>query len=183
MRARVPCCRNFPATIFQAWTQSTDLLELGLDSLLLTQAATLFQRKFGVRITFRQLMEELSSLDAIASHLDAQLPPEAFAPAAAATPQAVSTMAPAAGGQPNAVFEQLLQQQQQLTNQLLELMGRQPVAAPVVVAAPAAPSAARGAGSLDGTEAGGQVSRSVQADGPKRRECALSGAEPRSGQR
>ncbi len=119
---------------------STDLLELGLDSLLLTQAATLFQRKFGVRITFRQLMEELSSLDAIALHLDAQLPPEAFAPAAAPAPQAVSTTAPAAGGQPNTVFEQLLQQQQQLTNQLLEFMGKQPVAAPVVVAAPAAPA-------------------------------------------
>ena len=28
---------------------STDLLELGLDSLLLTQAAQLIQRKFGVR--------------------------------------------------------------------------------------------------------------------------------------
>ena len=119
---------------------STDLLELGLDSLLLTQAATLFQRKFGVRLTFRQLMEELSSLDAIASHLDAQLPPEAFAPAAAPAPQAVSTMAPAAGGQPNAVFEQLLQQQQQLTNQLLALVGKQPVAAPVAVAAPAVPA-------------------------------------------
>jgi amino acid adenylation domain-containing protein len=55
---------------------SADLLELGLDSLLLTQAATLFQRKFGVSITFRQLMEELSSLDAIAEHLNAKLPPE-----------------------------------------------------------------------------------------------------------
>ena len=53
-----------------------DLLELGLDSLLLTQAATLFQRKFGVRISFRQLMEDLTSCDAIASYLDAQLPPE-----------------------------------------------------------------------------------------------------------
>ena len=60
---------------------ATDLLELGLDSLLLTQAATLFQRKFGVSITFRQLMEELSSLEAIASHLDAVLPPAAFAAA------------------------------------------------------------------------------------------------------
>ncbi len=59
---------------------SADLLELGLDSLLLTQAATLFQRKFGVSITFRQLMEELGSLDTIASYLDAKLPPEAFAP-------------------------------------------------------------------------------------------------------
>ena len=46
------------------------LLELGLDSLLLTQAASLFQRKFGVSLSFRQLMEDLSSVDAIATYLD-----------------------------------------------------------------------------------------------------------------
>ena len=40
---------------------STDLLELGLDSLLLTQAAQLIQRKFEVQITFRQLMEEVEA--------------------------------------------------------------------------------------------------------------------------
>ena len=38
-----------------------------------------------------------------------------------------------------------------------------------------------GAGTVDGAEARGQVSRSIQADGPKRRQCSLSGAEPRSG--
>ena len=57
---------------------SSDLLELGLDSLLLTQAAQLIQRKFGVPVTFRQLMEELSSVDTIASHVDASLPREAY---------------------------------------------------------------------------------------------------------
>ena len=59
---------------------ATSLLELGLDSLLLTQAAQVFHRKFGVSITFRQLMEELGSLQQIAEHLDATLPAEAFAP-------------------------------------------------------------------------------------------------------
>ena len=43
----------------------TSFLEIGLDSLLLTQAATLFQRKFGVPISFRQLMEDLSTIDAV----------------------------------------------------------------------------------------------------------------------
>ena len=52
---------------------TTGLLELGLDSLLLTRAAHLLQRKFGVSITFRQLMEELNSLDTIASYLDAKM--------------------------------------------------------------------------------------------------------------
>jgi acyl transferase domain-containing protein len=113
--------------------ESADLLELGLDSLLLTQAAQLFQRKFGVSITFRQLMEELSSLGAIASHLDATLPPEAFAAKPAAPPSlTTASSAPAmtieAGSSQNAILEQLLQQQQLLTNQVLQLMGRQPVA-------------------------------------------------------
>src|SRR5205814_1219090 len=111
---------------FAAVDVSASFLELGLDSLLLTQAAQLFQRKFGVRITFRQLMEDLCSLDALATHLDVTLPPEAFAPAqpAAMAPQeAPAVMSPGAAG-----LEQLLQQQLQLTNQLLQVMGRQPVA-------------------------------------------------------
>jgi acyl transferase domain-containing protein len=58
---------------------SSSLLELGLDSLLLTQAAQVFHKKFGVSISFRQLMEELGSLKDIAEYLDSKLAPEAFA--------------------------------------------------------------------------------------------------------
>ena len=119
---------------------SADLLELGLDSLLLTQASQLFQRKFGVAITFRQLMEELSSLDAIASHLDSSLPPEAFAPAPASVPMA-PLVAPTQAVSATPALEQLLLQQQQLTNQLLQLLGRQPAAAPAA-SLPSAPALA-----------------------------------------
>jgi amino acid adenylation domain-containing protein len=116
------------------------LLELGLDSLLLTQAAQVFHRKFGVSITFRQLMEELSSLQAIAEHLDATLPAEAFAaPVAQVAAPVAGTrgFATAAqqnfavtgysgnGGAPNSVLEQILLQQQALTQQILQLMGRE----------------------------------------------------------
>jgi acyl transferase domain-containing protein len=118
---------------FSTVDPSSNLLELGLDSLLLTQASLLFQRKFGIPITFRQLMEEISSLDAIALHLDAKLPAEAFV-AAPAVPPIVAPDVPAGTSlvpnMPNSVFEQLLQQQQKLTSQLLHLMGRQPVATP-----------------------------------------------------
>lgn len=109
---------------------STDLLELGLDSLLLTQAAQLIQRKFGVQISFRQLMEELSSLDAIASQLDASLPAEAYVEriVPAEAPQSAQGNAAVAGTISYSVLEQILQQQQQLTNQVLQLMGRQPSA-------------------------------------------------------
>ena len=68
---------------------STSFLEIGLDSLLLTQAATLFRRKFGVAVSFRQLMEDLSTIDSLATHLDEQLPAGAFAPVAAAQPKRV----------------------------------------------------------------------------------------------
>jgi glutamate-1-semialdehyde aminotransferase/aryl carrier-like protein len=51
-------------------------LELGFDSLFLTQLATEFQREYGLRITFRQLFDELPTLRALAEHIDAQLPPE-----------------------------------------------------------------------------------------------------------
>jgi amino acid adenylation domain-containing protein len=127
---------------------SLNLLELGLDSLLLTRGAQLFQRKFGVPITFRQLMEELSSLAAIADYLDSALPPEAFVDQPVVpVAQPATAAAPAAGVVAGSVLEQLLQQQQQLTNQLLQMLGQQ-VPAPVapargalvpIIAAPPSP--------------------------------------------
>ncbi len=111
---------------------ATSLLELGLDSLLLTQAAQVFHRKFGVSITFRQLMEELGSLQQIAEHLDATLPAEAFAPPAAPMSVTAMTQQTVAAGTlgtsniPNSILEQILQQQQALTQQVLQLMGRAP---------------------------------------------------------
>ncbi len=43
--------------------------EIGFDSLLLTQVATQIRNRFKVKITFRQLLGELSSIDAVARHL------------------------------------------------------------------------------------------------------------------
>jgi len=106
-----------------------NFLELGLDSLLLTQAAHLFQRKFGISISFRQLMEELSSLDAVVSHLAATLPPEAFTEKPA-TPLSSPASTPAVTSSQGTVLEELLRQQQQLTNQVLQLLGRQPISSP-----------------------------------------------------
>lgn len=44
-------------------------LEMGLDSLFLTQVATSLSKKFGVKISFRQLNEELPNLDKLADHI------------------------------------------------------------------------------------------------------------------
>jgi amino acid adenylation domain-containing protein len=52
----------------------TTFFEMGFDSLLLTQVATSLKKRFQVKITFRQLLEELTSLQAIAVYIDGQMP-------------------------------------------------------------------------------------------------------------
>lgn len=49
-------------------------IEMGLDSLLLTQVAMLLKKQFAVSISFRQLNEELGNLDLLATYLEAYLP-------------------------------------------------------------------------------------------------------------
>ena len=56
-------------------TAST-FFDLGFDSLLLTQASQSLRQKFGVKITFRQLLEDLLSIDAVSAYLDANVPSE-----------------------------------------------------------------------------------------------------------
>ena len=58
-----------------------NFLELGLDSLVLTQMAITCRNEFNTPITFRELNDELSTPDLLASHLDAVLPKEVYAPA------------------------------------------------------------------------------------------------------
>jgi len=128
----------------------TNFIELGLDSLMLTQVAVQLQKTFEVPVNFRQLMGDCSSLDRLAGMLDAALPAEAApAPVAvqavAAVPVAVApavAMAPVAlpaldGG--NDFTRQVIAQQMQLMAQQLALLSGG-VAAPVAVAPVAAPA-------------------------------------------
>jgi acyl transferase domain-containing protein/glutamate-1-semialdehyde aminotransferase/thioesterase domain-containing protein/aryl carrier-like protein len=69
---------------------TTSLLEFGLDSLLLTQVATLLRKRYRARITFRQLMEKLSTIDAIAAYLDETLPPDPVPTVSLTTPPAAT---------------------------------------------------------------------------------------------
>jgi amino acid adenylation domain-containing protein len=57
-------------------------IEMGLDSLLLTQISIALKKNFSAPITFRQLNEEFNNLDQLAAYLDTQLPPDT-------TPQAM----------------------------------------------------------------------------------------------
>ena len=125
-------------------------VELGLDSLSLTQIAIQLKQTFKVNITFRQLMESFRSLDSLAAYLDAELP--ASAPAAPAfapeTAMADSPLGPAPAGASATLMEQVIQQQMQLMAQQLALLRGAPLAgmpAGAVAAAavrPAAPAPA-----------------------------------------
>ncbi len=55
-------------------TPDMTFLEIGLDSLLLTQVALIFKKAFNVPLTFRQLNEEYATLDQLAVYLDQTLP-------------------------------------------------------------------------------------------------------------
>ena len=88
---------------------SVSFLEMGFDSLFLTQASQGLSAKFGVKITFRQLQDELSTLSSLADHIEKALPPARPRPAAAPAPAA------------NAL-ERVLDQQLELTGKLLEMI-------------------------------------------------------------
>jgi len=131
--------------------------EMGVSSLLLIQAGQAIKRDFGVEISLVQFFEELSTLDALAAHLDARLPPDAPPAAAppaqpAAQPPAPEPVAPSAawaatpapvGGEAllTGAVDRLLGQMLQLMSQRLEALqqGAPAVAAPPAVNAPPAP--------------------------------------------
>ncbi|MGK0188016.1 MAG: amino acid adenylation domain-containing protein [Verrucomicrobiales bacterium] len=59
-------------------------LELGFDSLLLTQAGKELKDHFGVIVTLRQLIDEFTNIDSMTSHLDECVEPTKFQTPAAA---------------------------------------------------------------------------------------------------
>ena len=61
-------------------------IELGVDSLILTQIAITCKKEFNIPISFRQLNEEFSSPELLANYLDETLPEHMFAPLKVETP-------------------------------------------------------------------------------------------------
>jgi len=108
-------------------------LELGFDSLVLTQASLALKNKFKVDITFRQLLEEFTTLDDLAVYLDSVLPAGQFEPeraASATTP--VADVALSSIGDVAASVSQVLSERavnasaiETVISQQLQLMARQ----------------------------------------------------------
>lgn len=140
-----------------AMDPATSFLELGFDSLFLTQVAQQLFSAFGLKVTFRQLLERESSLDALAAYVGERVP--AFASQAAANAQTAPAISFACATPPPAVsstgasdLERILSSQvaamSDLFGRQLDVLGRgapaaappsspRPVSAePVTVAAP-----------------------------------------------
>ena len=122
-------------------------IELGLDSLTLTQAALQVKQQFKVKLTFRQLMEQYRSFNTLAEFLDASLPAESVAAPAPPPADFAPLQAPAQGMAPGAggdLMQQVIAQQMQLMAQQLAMLRGAPATpfVPTPAPAPNAPVAA-----------------------------------------
>ena len=112
--------------------------DLGFDSLLMTQVGQALRQKFGVKISFRQLMESLVTIGAVADYLDEQLPagapanPVPSAPKTAASSKPASaSVAPTGSSSKNAAaIDRIVKQQFDLMNRQLELLRGVGISAP-----------------------------------------------------
>ncbi len=100
---------------------TANFIELGFDSLLLTQVSMAIQSRFKGKITFRQLLGDIGSLDAVADYLDRTLPAEAFTAAPVAAQRASSL--PAATGNESALEQLIRRQMEMMAEQLTLLRG------------------------------------------------------------
>ncbi len=118
---------------------AASFVELGFDSLTLTQIALKLKNEFALPITFRQLMGSEPNFEALAAYLDDKLPKEVAPVTPQAQPQAATTLqvtasAPvvahlmpampvmAASGGASPVVHQIIAQQMQLMAQQLAML-------------------------------------------------------------
>ncbi len=138
---------------------SASFLELGFDSLFLSQAVIKFNQKFKLDLGFRVLFEEAPTIEALAEYVDGLLPEGMFAPALAVLPltqpltpkgepqvempsQIAQPIAPSAApiqfsssvfpSENSTAMQQIINQQLQLMQQQLALLNGQPIAQQLV---------------------------------------------------
>ena len=123
----------------------TSFMEMGYDSLTLTQVSTLLKKKMKVQIRFRKLLEDVSNIDSLAEYCAEKLPADAYAdpepapqaaPAPPAAPQAVPAAQPAQPNpqmpmQPNQGMPQMPQMAPQAMPQMPQ-MPQMPMANPMM---------------------------------------------------
>ena len=119
----------------QSADASSTFLEMGFDSLFLTQVAQALHSKFGLKVAFRQLLGDQSSLKSLSEFIDSQLPAEALAttdmpshreeiknqPDTSSAPEPTSKSQPPSNYEGSAfetAVERLMREQIQVMNQL-----------------------------------------------------------------
>ncbi|RXT55132.1 hypothetical protein B6S44_10965 [Bosea sp. Tri-44] len=147
---------NLSGRSFGADETGASFLELGFDSLLLTQAAQGLQTTFGIQIRFRQLLDDLPSVDEVTRHIAELCPQEMPKPAAIvqaaapvapspAMPAPVTTAAAAASAQPagsglDALMREQLDVMSRLMERQLQALSGQAVAPAIATAAQPSPA-------------------------------------------
>lgn len=96
----------------------TSFIEMGFDSLLLTQISISLSKKFNVPVSFRSLNEQLDTLETLTEYLQNKLPKEAFAEEITEPVTSVFATNPV----PDNSVLGLLAQQVQLISQQINLM-------------------------------------------------------------
>ena len=79
---------------------NANFLEAGIDSLTLIQASQAMQEKFGVKLSVVQLLEEHSTIAAVAGYLDQHLPPGFAVPDQPSLDQRAETLSEAVSAKP-----------------------------------------------------------------------------------
>jgi amino acid adenylation domain-containing protein len=117
--------------------ETESFLDLGFDSLLLTQASQGVLKRFGVKVTFRRMIGDLSTLSSLAAFLDEKLPPESLPPPipapvavvppgpsaeAAAVPATALNLLQVPSPPGGSLVEEVIRQQMTIMTQQLELL-------------------------------------------------------------
>jgi amino acid adenylation domain-containing protein len=127
-------------------------LNMGFDSLFLTQANLRFKKEFKVKITFRQLFDAAPSIAALADYIDGELPADALQaelsaavpmtePAAVASAVPGLMVAPVTNGAMASTLQQAIALQIQANTALLSALQGHPVAVGEAVATSVASNA------------------------------------------
>jgi len=133
--------RDLSGMDVSAEQRTLSFLELGLDSLFLTQLSAELYNRLGVRVRFRQLFDEIPTLEALAAHVERELPPERAAALRPAAPAPAAAVPPvqAAGGGAVVAAGGLEQRLGAIERQLADLLGAAGVTGPAAIGAPARP--------------------------------------------
>jgi amino acid adenylation domain-containing protein len=146
--ARVPailqCIRGIIAQLTRADAANISLqlpfLEMGADSLVMIEAVRLIEKRYGLTLAIRRFFEDLSTIEALAEYIDANLPPDTESPAELPQPTRPAQPPPPDVPVGESALERVLIEQNrtiaQVMAQQMELLrtgisGAKPASAPV----------------------------------------------------